>query len=743
MTAISGTTDQTLTLDAPLEKAHDAGSWVEGSRVGTQKLDNQETDLNYWYTEVDGAQTTDFFVGQGFRYLEIANAGEPLDASQISVIASAEDAPVSTNVYATGQPAATPQHEATFTSSNPTLNRVYELFQRSALYAGEEEFNDSPDRQDGQFLGDATNESTATIESLDERALTREALQNFTFSQQRYWLSLPNAAGSLYGTLQALYPNGDGQRDIPDYTEMYPEWAMRYYQQSGDKATLAKAYQTMKNVATFVTNAVATSGPNAGLVVDLPGGGNNSGPPNYTETPNASYQHGILDWPLDMRYDLKGLSTVPGSAEQIINVRAVEVYRSLAAAATALGNSADAATYGKQAQDLIDLINAKFVNADGYYDDGVLPTGERSGSVTQHGQAFALAYGLAPASKASQLGDFVASQGMKMGPLDLNQLEQSLVVSDKPAALVDLLTDASHDGPAQILAEGGTAMWEQWEPGCTNAACTPAQVDQENKESFSHGWGSVGINAVLQGLLGIKVTSPAAATVQIAPPSAGLDSAKGTEWTERGQVAVDFKRDANGLYVLDATVPANVTATVSIPDPSGIQYVGVGAGAPRFEGVTGGRAVFTVGSGTTHFSPGATAGGGDGSSGGTVGGTVPPTLSLTLGAPASFGAFTPGVAHDYTASVSAVVTSTAGDAALTVTDPSTTAPGHLVNGAFSLPQPLQVNGGTLPASVKSWAAPVSGDPVAIAFKQAIGATDALRTGAYAKTLTFTLSTTNP
>ena len=32
------------------------------------------------------------------------------------------------------------------------------------------------------------------------------------------------------------------------------------------------------------------------------------------------------------------------------------------------------------------------------------------------------------------------------------------------------------------------------------------------------------------------------------------------------------------------------------------------------------------------------------------GGTVPATLSLTLGAPASFGAFTPGVARDYNAS---------------------------------------------------------------------------------------------
>ena len=41
-----------------------------------------------------------------------------------------------------------------------------------------------------------------------------------------------------------------------------------------------------------------------------------------------------------------------------------------------------------------------------------------------------------------------------------------------------------------------------------------------------------------------------------------------------------------------------------------------------------------------------------------VGGTVPATLSLTLGAPASFGAFTPGVAREYTASTTANVIST-------------------------------------------------------------------------------------
>ena len=38
---------------------------------------------------------------------------------------------------------------------------------------------------------------------------------------------------------------------------------------------------------------------------------------------------------------------------------------------------------------------------------------------------------------------------------------------------------------------------------------------------------------------------------------------------------------------------------------------------------------------------------------------------------------------------------------------------------------------------------MSNDAVTLEFKQSIGANDALRTGTYSKTLTFTLSTTTP
>ncbi|HET6549206.1 MAG TPA: hypothetical protein VFG79_12145 [Solirubrobacter sp.] len=143
---------------------------------------------------------------------------------------------------------------------------------------------------------------------------------------------------------------------------------------------------------------------------------------------------------------------------------------------------------------------------------------------------------------------------------------------------------------------------------------------------------------------------------------------------------------------------------------------------------------------------------------GEVGGTVPATLSMSLGQPASFGAFAPGVENDYSAATTANVISTAGDATLSVADPSSTETGHLVNGTFSLASPLQararnaanqdtafadVGSSASPLSLLTYSGPISNDAVSLEFQQHVGANDPLRTGSYSKSLTFTLSTTNP
>ncbi len=144
----------------------------------------------------------------------------------------------------------------------------------------------------------------------------------------------------------------------------------------------------------------------------------------------------------------------------------------------------------------------------------------------------------------------------------------------------------------------------------------------------------------------------------------------------------------------------------------------------------------------------------------TVGGEVPSMMALQIQSTVgSFGTFQPTVAKSYETALAATVTSTAGNATLSVADNGTTAPGHLVNGAFALPQPLNARAinSTNPTQafaplaeatgtatpLLSYPGPVNSDVVTLGFRQAIGAGDVLRAGTYSKQLTFTLSTTTP
>jgi hypothetical protein len=697
ITAIAGTT---ITLDAPLSRAHASGRFVEGSRAGTATADTQGSNLGWWYTEKAGAQTAQPKLYWGWRYLQILppGPGEDLSADDIAAVVQRQSAPE--------------DRRATFDSDNPTLNAVFELMQHSAIDSSQETFLDTPTREKGQFTGDTVDISYATMASAGDRAATARAIREIVYSGTHAWKAaangyctaaeLPCSYASLGtpGRVNSVYPNGDNMRDIPDYTEFVPEWVWRYYEQSGDRATLARSYPQLQAIASYLQTSTQSTGNAAGLIYNLFGG-------------TGSYQYGIIDWPAGMRY---GYTFTSNAARTIHNAEAVGALRAVAQAATTLGHPDEAAAYSGWADSIAANMNAKLIRPDGLYTDGLSSAAgnPQIDNAAQHAQSYPLYYGIAPAGNRAKLLDKITAQGMNQGPMTWHVLLRALADGGRYDQVVKLLTDETADGPAKILAEQGTYMWEEWNPTGAN--------------SLSHGWGSWGIVDMVEELLGVRVTGVAATTVRIQPPAidqADLHRVRGSAWTQRGKVGVAWKK-VNGSYVLDIDVPANQTATVAIPNPGGAKYVGVGAGAPRLVGTADGLTTFTVGSGATHFSIG------DSQQGG-VGGTVAPTLSLTLGAPASFGAFTPGVAKDYAATTTADVTSTAGNAALTVGEP-----GHLANGSFFLPEPLQVE--IAPAT---WTQPVSDATSLITFEQHINAGDALRTGAYAKTLTFTLTTTSP
>ena len=94
----------------------------------------------------------------------------------------------------------------TFSSDNRMLNAVWRLNARSCLYCSNEQFVDTPTREKGPFLWDASNESEGVMRAYGDQNMTWQALRDVARGQARYW---PD------GQVNAVYPNGDGARTSP------------------------------------------------------------------------------------------------------------------------------------------------------------------------------------------------------------------------------------------------------------------------------------------------------------------------------------------------------------------------------------------------------------------------------------------------------------------------------------------------------------------------------------------------
>jgi alpha-L-rhamnosidase len=507
--------------------------------------------MSFPYTQRDGAQHYRAFTHLGFRYLEIPGAGEEIARDDVSAIVVHTDTPA----------------RSEFSSSDATLDAVWELVRRSALYSVQEAFVDTPTREKGQFLGDAADISYATMAAFGERDATQQAIAEFLRSADRFW-----TAGNDLGRYNAVYPNGDGKRDIPDYSLMLVDWVWRYYRESGDRDLLERAYPYLRNTADYVLRHIPAGGPTAGLVTDLSGG---SGP----------YLYGIVDWPEPGRFGYD----MTTAARTTINAQGVDVLRTTARIGELLGRpAAEVGLYSSRGADLAEQINARLRGAGGGYVDGLLATGEQSAHAGQHATSYAVSFGVAPDRDRRALADRVAAMGMRQGPMTSHRLLDALARGGRADAVLDRLTDRDDLGWANILAQGGTFTWEAW------------TLDPGTNFSESHGWGAQAAVDILETLLGVRTASPGAATVEVAPPDIDLARAAGTVQTQRGPVRVAWRRQRHGIR-LELELPVNVTARVALPVADGRRYRA--SGPARFVGVRDGRALFDVGSGRSRFKP--------------------------------------------------------------------------------------------------------------------------------------------
>jgi len=502
----------------------------------------QGTNLSFSYVMGAGSQTFEAFTYVGFRYLQIEGAGQSFGSADVAALARH-----------TAMPAVS---MATFSSDDRMLDAVWRLNARSCLYCSQEQFIDTPTREKGQFVWDASNSSEAVMRAYGEQNLTWQGLRDVARGQARYW---PD------GRINAVYPNDDGARDIPTFTARYPEWLWRYYVSTGDRLTAVGHYTSLTKVANWLWSRRGANG----LLYGLAFGSN--GDPVYG-------------------YDLSVAADTTG------NALSVNAFRRVGQVAALAGDQGGVALWSGRADQLMAAINATLRRSDGTYVDGLDSSGAQSAHASQEANALALAYGIVPAADVAAVGRYVAGLGISVGPIHGLELLRALGAAGMPEAMVRTLTDASVPGWAHIVASGGSFTWETWVPSDLIG------------DSMSHGWGSSALVAMQESLLGVTFMEPGpdgTVRVAVAPPNGGLSRAAGSVPTIAGPVVASWRRRGGGV-ALDLTVPANVSALVHLPyrQPASVRVGGVPAA--RASGVSAssldnGVAEVTVGSGSYRF----------------------------------------------------------------------------------------------------------------------------------------------
>ncbi len=484
------------------------GFVLNGDGTVSEKVD-QQTNLDFSFVLNGKNAIFNPIVYLGIRFLQIDNSPNVLTKNNVSFV---------TRHYELNK------KNAYFESSNSMLNKVWELMVHSLMVGVQEGFVDTPTREKGAFLGDSWLQAVPSLSVFYDRSMTLRALNEFLDSQDQYW---PD------GRLNAVYPNNDGGRDIPDYTLSYLIWVWDYYLQTGHEDFLRSNYARLKKIADY---ADVHTNKNTGLIQKLTGG---KGP----------YEFGIVDWPADMRYGYD----MAVESRTVIQAYTYADFMIMAKIADLLDIEADKSYYANKAKLIKQSINQNLINDKGIYIDGLHGDNSKSEHASQHANIMPFALDIAPDHLKDNIINQIKAQKMAVGMICLIWLPEALGKANEGHHLFDLYTNTSWNGWAKTIKLGGTVTWESW-----NA--------NENNQSLSHPWGAVGLLGIQNHILGIKAVTSQHDQIEIKPLDFGdkLTYAKGIYKTDKGDVFVHWQKHKN-KYILKIKVPHNITAKVYIP----------------------------------------------------------------------------------------------------------------------------------------------------------------------------------
>jgi alpha-L-rhamnosidase len=421
-----------------------------------------------------------------------------------------------------------------------------------------------PTREKQAWTQDAQNMMDSAVYLTDVETLYRN-----------WWRDM-RANQTEDGYLGAIVPVAGIQThdwNCPWWSGMIIWLPWRHYLYYGDVSFLREAYPAMKSYLGFLeTRAAEGVGANGGALRGLPNPGKDE----------AATRDGLLAWGTG---DWQGLARPPVT---LTSTAAWYHYADITSkTASLLGLANEAATYQSTAEQIRERFNRKFLNQE---------TGAYGSLSSQTAQVIPLALGLVPESHrkltAARLADAVhaAKDHINTGFVGTPFLLQTLTETGNAELAAKVVGQRDFPGWGTLMNEG--VFKENWKG--------------EHALMPSLG-GPVGA-WFYQTILGIRPdpSGPGFKRILIKPePVGGLTWARGTYDSVRGKILSSWKSEG-GRFHLHVEIPANTTATVSIPAQAA---EGIREGGKILSEVSGvrllrlvnGQAELAVSSGTYQF----------------------------------------------------------------------------------------------------------------------------------------------
>lgn len=350
-----------------------------------------------------------------------------------------------------------------FQSSNGLLDDIWTLCKTTLKYGSQEVYVDCPNREKGQYLGDATITAPAHLYISGDNRLYKKALLDFAQSTRICPGMMAVAPGSL-------------MQEIADYSLQWPLQLLTYYMHTGDYEFLQRIYPVAEGIVTYFQRYERTDGL----------------------LENIKDKWNLVDWPENLRdgYDFNLSKIVGDGCHNVINAFYCGCIKTLNQIRNILQIGYE---------DKFPALKESYIKA--FYRENLklFADSTTSNHTSLHSNTIPLFFGLNPDSSTASIVELIRSNRLNCGVYNSYFLLKGLANVGEYNLMYELLTGEDEHSWANMLCEGATTCFEAW------------GKEQKWNTSLCHPWASAPVLILIEDIIGLSPAKPGWSEISFTP----------------------------------------------------------------------------------------------------------------------------------------------------------------------------------------------------------------------------------